>query len=932
MKKAFGLLVLALALATPAAAQQFATIVGEVIDDTGQPMPGVNVTLSGASLQGSRMVQTDIGGHFRFHPIPPGKDYKVVCELEGFQTATKSGLTAQLNAESSTGKIQMKFGSVSEQVVVEAKQIVVDTTKSTVDSNVDWGLIDTLATNRSFQGVMSMAPGTQVSANPYSPVNNPSVHGAQDDDNLYLINGFNQTDPRTLTWGNQINYDTIAEVQLQTAGFEAEFGRTNGGIINLVTKSGGNEVHGTLRVVYADRELQDDPKTYSYTNPSLDDTDPDKVAVENTKRPDVTTSELRPEATLGGFILKDTLWYYLSYERRNREQDFTRPQPAPCAGEPDPAKVECIDYSNPPSDTSSYEGYFLSGKLSWQLGSSNSLVGFYNTDPISISDTWQRYSSDSWDNAKSAENIQDQGGYLVGLNYTGILGSSTFVDVKASWYDAPLDVLPQYPMDGRNYYDINDSYNFGDSFYVYESQRQNSNVQLSVSHFVDQLAGSHTFKAGVEYLDAKTTETTLYNPYGQYYSYEFNYANPDDPERLAFWILVTDLIDVEHAQDYWGFYVQDKWQAGDFTFNLGVRAETQRVRNNEDDVVAEFKIDDRIMPRLGVAWDLSGLGVDWLNGSVARASWSRFRTFVSSAFGDTFDVFPNGYDIIYYDPVTNVETSRYSLVGTADLDPDLTVPYVDEWTVGYEQRIGRFWSVGLNYIDRTFENSIYFKYEDTRENLFATNLEIPQTEYQAFELSAKKSMAEDRIQLMASWTHEIKNEGVWALSGKGAGGPTVGTYGSCPEDYCTEGRIGRLDSENLVKVNGSYSHPWGKVGTTTVGISDYYYSGAVYGSYITRTNNFVTEADTELGDLNVGSWNRLDLHIEHEVPFDVLGGLSVSVYADVFNVLNRQSALNRSGYRGHEIDQPELVNNPRYGYPSAWQNPRVLQFGAKLEF
>jgi len=928
--------------AVPAGAQQFGTLMGTIVDDSKQPIPGVSVTLTGPVLQGSRTAETEADGSFRFTPIPPGKDYKITCVLEGFQTAVKSGIGVSLNAESKMGQVEMKLGDVTETVNVTGKAVAVDTTKSSIDSNVDWGLIDTLATNRSFQTIMSMAPGTQVSANPYSPVNNPKVHGSDDDDNLYLINGFNQTDPRSLTWGNAINYDTIAEVQLQTAGFEAEFGRTAGGVINLVTKSGGNEVHGTLRYVQASRNYQKSPGTYSYCDPTNVFCEEDGARVDNPKHGDVTTTEKRPEATIGGFILKDSLWYYLSYERRNREQDFARLEPGPCTTTGDQTIYDCLNAKN---DTSDYAGHYLSGKLTYQINPSHTLVGYYNTDPIDISNVFGRYYGDFF--SESTEVIQKQGGYLASLGLTSIFGQSTFTDLKLSNYDAPLDNVPQHPSTTPTYYDINQGYLFGGALYDYRSIRQNQDLNLSVSQFVDNLLGSHSFKGGVEYLKTKTTESVVYYPNGLAYGNSFiDYNHPEQDVFLTAKVLqcpngqdgpgcINGVFDNVHKANYAAFYLQDKWQVKGFTFNLGVRLETLDIKNNQDKTVHKFGFGDRIMPRAGFAYDLTNTGLEWLAGSAVHGSWSRFRQFVSSLLGDNFDVLP-GYAIYYYEPdyVTPSGDDPYPLAGAAVLDRKIRVPYVDEWTLGYEQKLGKTASIGFNYINRKYLDGIVFKNPNEEDFSLVTNLDFPNTKYDALEVTLKKAFAEDRLQFLASYTHSFHNEGLASYSAKGATFAGPGGYGTCAPEFCDKGRQTQLDSPNLIKFNGSYNYPWGVAGTTTLGVSDYYYSGAVWGAYTVKLHNgsYIVVPDTELGDRNVGSWNRLDLHLEHQVKVDKWGGLGFSIYGDIFNVLNRQSALNRIGYRGYDLSPEDPPTNPYYGYPTRFQNPRVYQWGVKLEF
>ena len=92
----------------------------------------------------------------------------------------------------------------------------------------------------------------------------------------------------------------------------------------------------------------------------------------------------------------------------------------------------------------------------------------------------------------------------------------------------------------------------------------------------------------------------------------------------------------------------------------------------------------------------------------------------------------------------------------------------------------------------------------------------------------------------------------------------------------------------------------------------------------------------EPGDRRVGSWNRLDLRLSHRYAPEGLGGIAVSLSCDVFNLLNRQSALDRDGYVGYNADWdawPEnYATNFHYGYPTRWQDPRVYQFGLRVEF
>jgi hypothetical protein len=284
---AFLMLALALVSMPALAQQQYGTVSGVVVDNQQLAMPGVMVTLAGPAMQGARTAVTEADGNYRFSPVPPGEQYVLKFEMSGYNTLERSGIIVNI-ARDTRVNAEMAPSQFAETITVSADQIVVDTTKSTVSTAVEWDLIDTLTTDRTFQSVMELAPGVQVGAN------NPRVHGASDGDNVYLIDGVDTTDPRTQTWGTAINFDTIAEVQVQTGAFAAEYGRVAGGIVNLVTKSGGNTFSGTLRYVQSDKDWASDPK--------------------EGVTPSVLGTEQRPAAALGGPIAKDKLWFFASGE------------------------------------------------------------------------------------------------------------------------------------------------------------------------------------------------------------------------------------------------------------------------------------------------------------------------------------------------------------------------------------------------------------------------------------------------------------------------------------------------------------------------------------------------------------------------------------------------------------------------------------------
>ena len=437
-------------------------------------------------------------------------------------------------------------------------------TKSTIDTSVDWKLADTLPTHRELTSLMDIAPMVQPgTASGYTPF----VGGQSNSANLYLVDGVDTTDPKVGIYGSVINWDTIAEAQFQTAGFAAEYGRATGGILNLVTKSGGNEFHFTARLVRSDKNWSADNGVESSTGAE--------------KSGGVKADEWRPSVTFGGPIMKDRLWYYGSYERRDEKTGTTRYATLEdlLAG-----KLTAVPYTN--------SGHYASLKLTWQLNQSNNLVAFYNEDPTEQSPLQAGiygpiYSADT-------ERKQEMGGENYSLRWTGVLTPKLFLEANYQNHSQHLNTIPTSPtFNSVPYtYDLYWGYASGGPSIDYKSDRDRTGALFSGSYFLDTASGSHQLKAGVEYSRVKNTLWNIWNSAGQYWNYQgYPYIR---------FLYLDQSGGMPTTQDYYGVYAQDQWSIGDLTLNLGVRTESTTIYNNRRQVAAQvrFPRPDRAPDRL----------------------------------------------------------------------------------------------------------------------------------------------------------------------------------------------------------------------------------------------------------------------------------------------------------------------------------------------
>src|SRR5581483_1678591 len=282
---------------------QTATLQGTVTDASGSPLPGVSVTDKSPALMGTRTAVTQSSGDYVLPGLPPG-DYTITFELAGMQTTTVRknlplGLQTVVDAK-------LKVAAVAEAITVTASAPTV-LENQTVGANVKKETVDTLPIGRTPTAIGQLSPGVtgDRGGRATTPVGNQlSINGGMAYDNNFMINGVNFQDNIFGQTNNLFIEDAIQETQVLTSGISAEYGHFTGGVLNIITKSGGNTFTGTFR---------DD-----VTKPGWTDRTPFEKGFRG-----VGVTPAKPvqrlggisniyEATLGGPIWKDRLWFFLA--------------------------------------------------------------------------------------------------------------------------------------------------------------------------------------------------------------------------------------------------------------------------------------------------------------------------------------------------------------------------------------------------------------------------------------------------------------------------------------------------------------------------------------------------------------------------------------------------------------------------------------------
>ncbi|HYN40450.1 MAG TPA: TonB-dependent receptor [Thermoanaerobaculia bacterium] len=702
------------------------TLTGRVAFD-GAPVPGVKVTVSSVQLQGTRTAVTTPAGDYILPFLPPG-DYSVKFELAGMQTAErKVNLTA---TRTEKVNVELKPASVTQVVTVTAETVMTAPIETTqVSTNFKQDLIENLPMARTIQSVVLLAPG--VNAN--GPGGNISISGAMSFDSLYLVNGAIVNE--NLRGQAQSVYieDAIQETTTLTAGISAEYGHFTGGVVNMITKSGGNQLKGSFRT--------------SLTNESWSAKTAYTVDQEDKVNPVY-------EATLGGPFWKDKLWFFGA--GRYAETGVLR-QTLPGnarTGDQDANGTPLVVGSQIPPITypNDSEELRLEGKLTFALTPKHSFVASY----VDVGATENNQTGQAIMDLDSLVKERETPNTLLAVNYSGVLTSSLFAEAQYSrkefsflgggspYIDDPRQGgfkgtliqdrargtrywSPTFRADPRGEQRNHDLYTLKGTYFLSTPKLGNHEIKAGYEHFLE-VRDVNSYQNGSDYRISATSTIIRGNqifprlPGGS--TGTSTYIN---------WLpIFTTSEGSEYASD--SVFVNDRWTLDRWSFNLGLRYDKNDARSGGGDL--QIADDSAFSPRLGVQYDVLGSGKLLLT-----ASYGQYVGRLSEGIGNDAD--PAGrsasFSWYYRGPSINsdVNAATSTLVPTEEalrrvfewffanggvdrrpfrtnpsvpgvestLDPNgLKSPNVKEWTFGVGAPLGGRGLVRADFIYRNWDD------------------------------------------------------------------------------------------------------------------------------------------------------------------------------------------------------------------------------------
>jgi outer membrane receptor protein involved in Fe transport len=279
------------------------TIEGLVTDTAGAVVPGASVKVSSPNLIRAQTATSDSQGRYRLANLPPGKYTVTVEAVSGFAKFEQADVEVNLS-KTSTLDVRMRPQGTSATVEVTAGATGVDLSNNTTGTNVTTEQFSNFPTQRTVQSLYTIAPTVTRSGlrDASGRDRDPSVGGASGPENNYILDGVTTSDPAFGGSGANLPFEFIQEVEVKTGAYGAEYGKTTGGIFNVITKSGGNEFHGDGFFYGNPQKFVRETKNFSFTGAAPNG-----------------FSELDAGFDLGGPIKKDKLWFFGAFNPQRRE-------------------------------------------------------------------------------------------------------------------------------------------------------------------------------------------------------------------------------------------------------------------------------------------------------------------------------------------------------------------------------------------------------------------------------------------------------------------------------------------------------------------------------------------------------------------------------------------------------------------------------------
>lgn len=969
-----------------------------VVDSSGNAVVGAVVSAKTSESLRSASGATNSDGTVKLSFLDPSSKYVVNVKASGFASSSATNITV---VSGQTRGLSLVVASATadmdELVVVASREALIDTTSAQQGLDITLALTESLPTGRNYQSYLQLAPSVKPSntGNPSSKsgVNYRDAFGqtGRSTDNVYYIDGVNVTNVDNGLANSNLNSEIIQEQQVLTGGLSAEYEGGTGLVSKVITKSGGNEFTGSIN--------------YYFQNDSL--------VADNDNLPNNTYNKFDTAITLGGPIIKDKLWFFASMQTKETEIDVS-----------DLEAGTVLRTSTASSDL----GF---GKLTAQITDNDFLSFSYFDDP------YDRDATTSATTLNNRDSASAQGGSNTNLTWThsfdkGVLTvsksshegeSSTLAANSDTRNDVAYTDTAEATLAARNKggsgsnsinfsnkdelsvtYDFNiNNHEIKVGYLKTENERLENLVYTGDSAQYTSIGASDIGTSYDEYLnttwngvtdvsaDDEARVLTAGNAIASFVTaYDTDASGAVDATELAaatynstsgnptgdvnvYRILQVQKAPLTLRSEGQAMFIQDTIYHGQWTFDVGFRAESYEHFGSDGSKIADF--DWEIAPRMSVTYDINGDGRSKLYVYDGRY-YDPIRTDMTG-FAGTLNGSVREEQIYLADQWITYRTRGGAQEQDAYFSPNTKTPYTDELILGYSQLIGEDKSISVTYTDRKTKDimedfgayvyscggpegavtpagcpSYGYDAADGGNGILNTDFGLPLSyfgwdaypnsnyiigtlagghrNYTGLEIAFRKRPTDDKpYSILASYTNNqaegnSNSDGNADLQGDfdwldprapNMYGPQSGNMEHQLKFAGTYQITEKLEAGMVFNWNSGYLFTKGK----SVYARNVPAQGEAY-SVGGLSRNWI---ENQFGTEQAPSYYELDLRLKYTT--NIMSDRELEVFVDVFNVLDNQAVIEVMPF----VDGDGIYD---FGEGNDWVSPRSFYLGARLSF
>jgi outer membrane receptor for ferrienterochelin and colicin len=890
----------AFVLASPVVAQTVGgTVFGRVTDESDRPVAGAAVSARNVRTSQTRTAPSDAEGLFRLVELPVGA-YEFTVSAPGFATEVRTGVQLQIGQQSALD-FHLKVAAVAETVTVQAEAPIVETTKSAIGANVTTRQIDELPLpERNFENLIFLTPG--ITTNVTGEGTTISSSGSNGASNTFLIDGLSNDQDALGDTRGDYSPDAIGEFEVLSSQYDAQYGQASGAIINVLTRSGTNDLHGRVSGYYRDEALTaSDP--FAQKNP---------VTNEKEKTP---FTQWIAGASLGGPIVKDKAFFFANWEQTWRDRTAVVAV--------DPALLESLGLPVETALANDLREPRVVAKLDFHLTSSQTLMGRFRLDNPKTTN------EGVGDALTSGAVLTSETGFTLDTENTDYAVAHTWVASPTTLNEARF----QY---SRQFNDLLQQNCPGCPTIVRPSlvsgklPNQPQTFGENRYQFMDTLnfnlfGPNHSFKAGVDYSHIDLDAFVPQNFDGLFQFTTDAPFNPDDPLTYPLVYQVgTGDPNFNLSNNIVAVFLQDQWSVlPNLTLNLGLRWDY------EDQVYTKNDWQN-FAPRIHFAWDPANDGQTAIRGGFGMYYDQVFLNvpliatiFEPGRFDFQTILFPG-----YPNPLEGGQQIPIPLPPSISiLDPNNTTPYKNVGSLGVQRQLTNDMAASLDLVYARAYHLLMLRdanapidvvdgvpvYPDPTIGIAYDIQTIGKSEYMAAQIGFQKRFGQNLGIQLAYTLASSKDD-------------TDGHQYQPMNNYDPHGDWGPSsnDIRNTLNAGFDWSGPWGILVGSTVN----FLSAPPY-NIITGTDD---NGDANLNDRPEGVdrnsargsdlWT-VNLRLAKTIPIEQT---NLQVIVEAFNVFNH---VNPTGYVGN-------LSSANFGEPTRTAEgafgPRQIQFGLRFDF